>query len=163
MLLSESIDLSIPPEGYEQIWDSMSEEHKLTALREIPLDDKYWLDQTYTKEKIYMLFCDLIEDEGKAQGVPVSVCRGLMSKWFSFFDFSVAGKYRVDLYNRDYTNGHQCIVAQVKDDKNQTADFGVEQNTPAENAKTIVKILKRLVRDGIEKFNADNLEKQKAV
>ena len=154
-------DLDTPPKGYELFWKDMPEEHKRTALREIPLDDKYWLDQAYTKDKIYSLFCDLIENEGKAQGVPVSVCRGLMSKWFSFFDFSVAGKYRVDLYENKYVNGHQCIVAQVVDDKKQKAEFGVEQNTPAENAKAIVRILKRLVRDGIEKFNTDNLEKQK--
>lgn len=155
-LLCEDTDINTPPKGYELIWKDMPEEHKRIALREIPLNDKYWLDQVYTKEKVYSLFCDLIEDEGKAQGVPVSVCRGLMSKWFSFFDFSVDGKYRVDLYGSKCDNGHQCIVAQVVDDKKQKTEFCIDQNTPVENAKTIVRILKRLVRDGFEKFNSDN-------
>ena len=43
----------------------LNEDMSTDILDKIPLDDKYWLDKTYSKEDIYSLFCDLLENEGK--------------------------------------------------------------------------------------------------
>ena len=138
----------------------LNEDMSTDILDKIPLDDKYWLDKTYSKEDIYSLFCDLLENEGAKQNVPIKVCRGLMSKWISLFDFSVGGKYRVDAYEADEcTADHHFIRIQACDDNKNSAIFSIAPDTPEENAKVIVRVLGRLVRDGIEKFNADNIKK----
>ena len=138
----------------------LNEDMANDILNKIPLDDKYWLDKTYSKCDIYNLFCDLLESEGAKQNVPISVCRGLMSKWISIFDFTVGGKYRVDAYDTDEcTVEHHYMRIQVSDNDKNTVGFSIAPDTPEENAKIIVKVLGRLVRDGIEKFNADNIKK----
>ena len=138
----------------------LNEDMSNDILDKVPLDDKYWLDKTYSKEDIYSLFCDLLENEGAKQNVPVNVCRGLMSKWISLFDFSVGGKYRVDAYEVDEcTADHHFMRIQACDDNKNSAIFSIAPDTPEENAKVIVRVLGRLVRDGIEKFNADNIKK----
>jgi hypothetical protein len=138
----------------------LNEDMSNDILDKVPLDDKYWLDKTYSKEDIYSLFCDLLENEGTKQNVPINVCRGLMSKWISLFDFSVGGKYRVDAYEVDEcTADHHYMRIQACDDNKNSAIFSIAPDTPEENAKVIVRVLGRLVRDGIEKFNADNIKK----
>ena len=42
----------------------LNEDMTNDILDKIPLDDKYWLDKTYSKCDIYSLFCDLLESEG---------------------------------------------------------------------------------------------------